>query len=131
EHGGAVFARIDRHGGDLRVLAIDYVVPAEHEIDVSGADALQIDPSFWARVSKEAKRRQLSVLPVHTHPFGDGTPRFSSTDIAGERRLLPVVERPPGSPTGGVVVVPTDESVGVWIDDGHRIAGACRDIGIA
>jgi molybdopterin/thiamine biosynthesis adenylyltransferase len=131
EHGGAVLARFDPHDGDPRVLAIDYAVPADHEVDISEDDALQIDPAFWARLSKQAKRQSLSILPVHTHPFGDGVPRFSSTDVAGERRLLPVLERLTGAPTGAVVIGPEREAVATWVDDVRRVVGRCREIGVS
>ncbi len=129
EHGGAVFARIDSRGS--RVLAIDYSVPADHEIDTSGEDALRIEPGFWARVAKEGRRRKLSVLPVHTHPFGHTQPQFSMTDVLGEQRLLPVLERLTGSGTGAIVIGPAGESVGVWDNKEERVTAGCRDIGIA
>jgi len=130
EHGGAVLARIEGAGSDRRVRAMDYVLPADHEVDVHGADALQIDPAFWARVSKDARRRELSVLPVHTHPIGRGLPRFSPTDVAGEKRLLPVLERLSGAPSGAIVIAADGEACATWTADGQRITGSCRDIAV-
>jgi molybdopterin/thiamine biosynthesis adenylyltransferase len=131
EHGGAVLARINGVGNGQRILAISYVLPSEHEVNVHGEDALQIDPAFWARVSKDARRRHLSVLPVHTHPIGRGLPRFSPVDIAGERRLLPVLHRLTGAPTGAIVVAQDGETVAVWTHDGARIMGRSRDVAVA
>ncbi|MDA8357423.1 MAG: ThiF family adenylyltransferase [Actinomycetota bacterium] len=131
EHGGAVLARFAEDGANPRVLALDYSLPAEREIDVHGVDALRIDPDFWARVGKQARRKKLSVLPVHTHPGARGEPRFSSTDVAGERRLLPVLERMTGLATGAVVVGSEAESFGFWTRPDRRITVRCRDIGSA
>ena len=131
EHGGAVLARFARDGAEPRVLALDYSLPVQNEVDVSGVDALRIDPDFWARVSKQARRRKLSVLPVHTHPGTRGQPRFSPTDTAGEQRLLPVLERMTGFPTGAVVVGSESESFGFWTDSNKRETSRCRDIGTA
>ena len=129
EHGGAVFARMDSRGS--RILAIDYSVPEDYEIETSGHDALRIDPAFWARVAKEGRRRKLSVQPVHTHPFGHTEPQFSMTDVLGEQRLLPVLERLTGAGTGAIVIGPAGESVGVWGDKEERLTASCRDIGSA
>jgi molybdopterin-synthase adenylyltransferase len=131
EHGGAVFARFDRTNLDPRLLAIAYALPDDTEVDVTGPDVLRIDPSFWARVAKQARQQKLSVLPIHTHPGQKGQPSFSSTDIAGERRLLPVLERQSSQPTGALVVGDEKESVGVWIDSNDRETGHCRDVGTA
>lgn len=130
EHGGAVLARIEGAGSDRRIRAMDYVLPADHEVDVWGVDALQIDPAFWARVSKDGKRRGLSVLPVHTHPVGRGGPRFSPIDVAGEERLLPVLERLSGAPSGAIVISPDGETCASWTAGGQRVTGSCRDIAI-
>jgi molybdopterin-synthase adenylyltransferase len=131
EHGGAILARFANDGTEPRVLAIEYSLPAEEEVDVTGVDALRIDPDFWARMGKQARRRKLSVLPVHTHPGARGEPRFSSTDTAGEQRLLPVLERMTGYPTGAVVVGSEAESFGFWTNPNTRETFRCRDIGSA
>lgn len=131
EHGGAVLARFASDGNEPKVLALDYSLPADEEVDVSGIDALRIDPDFWARLAKQARRRKLSVLPVHTHPGASGEPRFSATDTAGEQRLLPVLERMTGFQTGAVVVGSVAESFGYWIDPEERRTARCRDVGTA
>lgn len=131
EHGGAVLARFAQGGPEPRVFALDYSLPAEEEVDVHGPDALRIDPNFWARVSKQARHRKLSVLPVHTHPAVRGDPKFSPTDVAGEQRLLPVIERMTGLPTGAVVVGSEAESFGFWTSPDTRVTAGCRDIGSA
>src|ERR1700689_4086650 len=75
EHGGAVLARFAPQGNNRRVLALDYSLPAEDEVNVTGPDALRIAPDFWARLGKQARQRKLSVLPVHTHPGSRGQPQ--------------------------------------------------------
>ncbi len=131
EHGGAVLARFAPDGDEPRVLALDYSLPADHEVDVTGPDALSIAPDFWARLGKQARRRRLSVLPVHTHPGSWGQPQFSPTDTAGERRLLPALERMTGFQTGAVVVGSESESFGYWDGPEKRQTTQCRDVGTA
>jgi molybdopterin/thiamine biosynthesis adenylyltransferase len=124
-------ARFAPDGPQPRVFALDYSLPADDEVDVAGADALRIDPDFWARTGKRARQKKLSILPVHTHPGTRGAPRFSSTDTAGEQRLLPVLERMTGLPSGAVVVGSEAESFGFWTDPNARMTARCRDVGTA
>jgi molybdopterin-synthase adenylyltransferase len=131
EHGGAVFARFVTAGGQPRALALDYALPADEEVDVTGVDALRISPDFWARVGKQARQRKLSVLPIHTHPGSMGQPGFSGTDTDGEQRLLPAIERMTGSETGAVVVGSEAESFGYWNGPDSRETTPCRDVGTA
>ena len=100
-------------------------------MDVTGPDALSIAPDFWARLGKQARYRKLSVLPVHTHPGSWGQPQFSPTDTAGERRLLPALERMTGFRTGAVVVGSESESFGYWDGPEKRRTTQCRDVGTA
>lgn len=128
EHGGAILAHIDDTGPERRYLAFDYVLPADDEVRGGLLDELWIDPSFWARVAKEARYLNASVLPVHTHPVGSEAPRFSTIDDEGEQRLLPVLERLTGSVAGAVVIGPGGATVGMWTSDGRRVIGRCRDL---
>lgn len=129
EHGGAILAHVDHHEQTTRFLAVDFELPQEQEVAANEEDLLWIDPAFWARTAKRAKRQKFAVLPVHTHPFGRGIPHFSWVDRTGEGQLLPVLERLSGLPSAAVVIGPGGESVEGWTEEGS-VPGVCRDIGI-
>src|SRR5260370_6361715 len=129
EFGGAILAHVNDRGSHLRFLAVGLELPRPDEINVQGEDALWIDPGFWARTAKQAKKQKLALLPVHTHPFAHGVPQFSRVDRSGEQQLLPVLERLTALPTAAIVLGPEGEAVERWTSGGEIITGRCRDIG--
>jgi len=129
EYGGAILAHVDNRSTHHRFLAVGLELPRPDEINVRGEDALWIDPGFWARTAKWAKKQRLALLPVHTHPLAQGLPHFSRVDRTGERQLLPVLERLTASPTAAVVLGPEGEVAERLTSDGEIITSRCRDIG--
>ncbi len=74
------------------MLARETVLPSRDDYTQSGFDHAQLRPDFVARVSKQARLQQLSLVFVHTHP-GTSAPRFSPTDDRGEDELLAFLVR--------------------------------------
>lgn len=130
EYGGAVLAGVENSDSGHRFLAIEFELPSDKEVSAQHDQALVIDPLFWARTAKMARRLGLTLLPVHTHPFSRN-PSFSAVDTAGEKRLLPVLARMTNRPTAAIVVGTEREALGGWANNGRRLLGNSRDIGIA
>ncbi|MEO8897877.1 MAG: ThiF family adenylyltransferase [Candidatus Dormibacter sp.] len=110
----------------FRALAFE---PARtEEVSESEETGLTIDPAFWVRLAKPARKQGLSVVPIHTHPFTQAAPAFSRRDRAGELSLQPVLERLTGRPSAAVVMGERLETVGRF-QDGKRLEGTVRSIG--
>jgi len=53
----------------------------------------QLRPEFLVSLVQRARREQLSVIFVHSHPFAEGTPSFSPIDNEGEKHLAAFLSR--------------------------------------
>jgi molybdopterin-synthase adenylyltransferase len=129
EYGGALMCRSRIVDQRHTFLAVNFEPPRQEELVEQGVGSLMIDPSFWVRLAKPARRAGLSILPIHSHPFSDGVPHFSQRDLRGEGALQPVVERITASPSAAVVLGEQREWVGRFLPGGGRSEGQSRDVG--
>lgn len=130
EAGGAILCRTSGDGGNVRYFAMDFEPAGDEEMTESWETGLTVAPSFWVRLAKSARRRGLSILPIHTHPGCARPPRFSVRDTAGERVLQPVLERLTTRPSAAVVMGEHHERVGRFDEKGRRLEGTARPIGV-
>lgn len=73
--------------GDQLVLLAQTVIPAKPGDYLDKSEFhLEISPLYVSRVLNLAEDLNGTVIMVHSHPFEDGTPRYSPTDDSGERR---------------------------------------------
>jgi molybdopterin-synthase adenylyltransferase len=130
EAGGALLAYVDGDPNDPRFLVVDFR-PATADDEVESSEfGLEIDPNFWVKLAKPARRRSQSILPIHTHPGDVRQPTFSGRDLHGEEALQPVLERLTGRPAAAVVMGEFRETVGRFGRDGVRLTGPSREVGI-
>src|SRR5262249_722851 len=67
----------------------------------------QLRPEFLVPLVQRARQEQLSVIFVHTHPFAEGTPSFSTIDDEGEKHLAEFLKRRvPDIPHAALLVGP-------------------------
>jgi molybdopterin-synthase adenylyltransferase len=91
-------------GGVWRLLVYHTIGVARDEYSARSDVAVQLPPKVVARVMQRARRERASVIFVHTHP-ADGPERPSSTDLAGERLLVPAFARHiPGMPHARLIL---------------------------
>lgn len=128
EYGGALLCRTATAADPERFLALGFELPHPEEIEESEMSGLTIAPTFWVRLAKPARKRGLSIVPIHTHPFTQGQPEFSRRDLAGEAALQPVLERLTGRPSAAVVMGEATETIGRFCNR-TRIEGAARSVG--
>lgn len=130
EAGGALLCRIDGDTDSPRFLASSFEMASNDEVNNNWDVGLEIDPSFWVRLAKPARRDGLSIVPIHTHPGDTGRPAFSRRDLRGETALQPVLERLTGRPSAAVVMGVNHESIGRFASSGERVVGCGRDVGL-
>lgn len=95
---------VAREGLARRLLASDFVLPDDSDYVRRGRLEAELAPSFVARITKYALRKQFGLVFVHSHP-GDRPPRFSKTDDLGERHLAAFLQRRlPDSPHVALVI---------------------------
>jgi len=70
-----------------RLLVVDYVVAPLDAYRKRNTSSAVLDPSFFAPIVKRAQRTQMGIIFVHTHPWDQSIPRFSSIDDRGEQLL--------------------------------------------
>lgn len=76
----------------LRLLAVDFLVPPREAYQQRGLAKAELTPDFVASLAKRARREELGIVFVHSHP-GSGIPRFSPTDDKGEKHLAAFLHR--------------------------------------
>ena len=87
ERVAVLFAAQARRSEEVtRLLVRDSVFPTETDYSRNGIDHAELKPDFVARVTMKARRENLSLIFVHTHP-GDSPPHFSPIDDQGETKL--------------------------------------------
>ena len=90
----AVLLATRGHGRDGRDLMLvrESVLPTDDDYTRYGFDHAQLRPEFVARVTKQARLKERSLVFVHTHP-GDSAPHFSQIDDRGEEELAAFLTR--------------------------------------
>jgi molybdopterin/thiamine biosynthesis adenylyltransferase len=90
ESAGVLLCRQARGLHDCKLLAEEFLPYEEADYTKRTSARLTIDPLAVNERIQRAKRDELSVVQVHTHPGCDHAD-FSSVDTAGEDELMPVV----------------------------------------
>lgn len=78
--------RMSRADGTVRILVCEVQFPESADYTRRGAIEAELKPEFVARVTKRARRDDLVLVFVHSHP-GTEAPYFSQIDALGEKRL--------------------------------------------
>lgn len=105
ERAAVGFAGI-RRGNHLQLLLRDWMpVPAEEYLVQLGYH-LEVSPVFWARAAKRCRADHEALVIVHSHPRDQELPRFSPSDDAGERSLVPKMRARAPVPIAAVVLSP-------------------------
>lgn len=94
-------SRLER--GRRALLVQDMVFPGDSDYGRRSPVYAELTPAFVARVAKNAKLANWSLVFVHTHP-GDQPPRFSRTDDQGEAELVAFLMRRDLQPLHGSFV---------------------------
>jgi molybdopterin-synthase adenylyltransferase len=92
ESAGVLFCREVRGRTQIKLLASEFLAYADGDYLERGADKLVIDPVAVNDRIQRAKRLDLSIVQVHTHPLSENAD-FSPTDLNGESEMLPVFHR--------------------------------------
>ncbi|HEV3304472.1 MAG TPA: ThiF family adenylyltransferase [Planctomycetaceae bacterium] len=89
-------------------LLVREIHPApERAYDVRTTTRAQLRPDFFVPLVQRARQENLSVIFVHSHPFAEGTPKFSPVDDDGETRLVEFLSRRvPDVPHAALVIGP-------------------------
>lgn len=75
-----------RADGTVRLLVREVQFPEAADYTKQGVIEAELKPEFVARVTKRARRENLALVFVHSHP-GDNAPHFSPVDSMGEKRI--------------------------------------------
>lgn len=129
EAAGALLCRVDGDSQQARFLVLAFESCLQNEMVEQEAYSLVVDPTFWVRLAKPARKAGLSILPIHTHPGTESVPRFSRRDLQGELALQPVLERLTGRPAAAVVMGEQHERIGMFLSSGDRAEGESRAVG--
>ena len=73
-----------------RLFVRDLVTVPPDAYSIQDVDQVELHPSFIAPVLKKARLGGMSLILVHTHPFGDLV-RFSRMDDRGELVMMPTI----------------------------------------
>jgi hypothetical protein len=92
ESAGVLFCREARGPTQTKLLANEFLPYAENDYLERGVDKLVIDPVAVNNCIQRAKRLDLSIVQVHTHPLSNNA-NFSPADLSGESEMLPVLHR--------------------------------------
>ena len=92
ESAGVLFCREARGRMQIKLLASEFLAYADGDYLERGADKLVIDPVAVNDRIQHAKRLDLWIVQVHTHPLSENAD-FSPTDLDGESEMLPVFHR--------------------------------------
>lgn len=76
-----------------RVLVTDVVQPSDNDYSVRTEVATTLNPIFVSTIARRATADKKAIVFVHTHPFSEGLPRFSTIDDAGEIHLFDYLSR--------------------------------------
>lgn len=102
-------SRVDRVDGGVRLIVRDIEIPGPESYTKQTAVRAELNPTFVAKVSKNARIRGDSIVFVHSH-LDEAHPGFSRVDDLGENLLAGFLAvRIPGVPHGSVVI-----SAGGW-----------------
>lgn len=109
ERAAVGFAGLRSNGGCRNLLLRDWMPVPPDEYLVQLGYHLEVSPAFWARAAKRARQNGEAVVLLHSHPTASGIPRFSPSDDAGERALIPKIQARASVSVGAVVVSPDGE----------------------
>ena len=108
ETAAVLFANVvprPHQGERLLVREVQQVPPDAYQ--QRSAVAVELTPAFVARVTKQARSKQQSLVFVHTHPGSPSVPDFSLVDDHGEQPLAGFLRRRiPTVPHVALVVSP-------------------------
>jgi molybdopterin-synthase adenylyltransferase len=72
---------------DSSWLVADARIAPDDAYERRTATSATLKSAFVVELSNAARKDRLGIVMVHTHPFADGTPEFSSVDDLGEKEL--------------------------------------------
>lgn len=104
ERAAVAFAGIAGNQKDLLLREWEPVREDEYLAQLSYH--LEVSPTVWARAAKRSRRSGEAVIILHSHPNDPRKPRFSTSDDAGEKELVPKLQGRSNVPIGAVVVSP-------------------------
>ena len=109
---------------DIRIITVKDMVYYEQEYDDQTLVSIHIGSDFRARCLTEIDERVDvdTVIDVHTHPFGAGTPYFSGVDTDDERNMKAYLVKKGNEIHYASIVFSQDSySARVWLNDGKKI----------
>jgi molybdopterin/thiamine biosynthesis adenylyltransferase len=99
-----LFTTAAKAAGNDRLLSREVEFPEFTDYASSGPLEAELKPGFVARITKRARREEMGLVFVHSHP-GDNPPLFSDVDTVGENRLAAfLAHRLPGTTHAALVV---------------------------
>jgi molybdopterin/thiamine biosynthesis adenylyltransferase len=109
ERAGLGFAGLTDGTADRRLLLREWAPVPQDEYLVQLGYHLEVNPAFWARHTKRARRSGEALVILHSHPGDDEAPDFSPSDDWGEDRLIPKIHARAPVPVAAVVLSPGGE----------------------
>jgi hypothetical protein len=123
ESAGVLFCREARGPTQTKLLANEFLPYADGDYLERGVDKLVIDPVAVNNCIQRAKRLDLSIVQVHTHPLSNNA-NFSPTDLNGESEMLPVLHRRVPNRHHGSLVLGRQSSAARIYDSGLNVSSA-------
>lgn len=106
ERAGVAFGGLVKVGKDQRVLLRDWQPVAAGDYIAQLGFHLEVSPLVYARAAQRARQTGEAIVILHSHPRDSETPRFSGSDDAGEKRLIPKIQARARVPIVTAVVSP-------------------------
>jgi hypothetical protein len=126
ESAALLLARSGRGATGQRFVVEAILLPDPPDYLERGRHRASLSPAFVARALQRARREDLSIFLVHTHPFQDG-PEFSAVDDAGERMIAPALHgRVHGREHGSLVIGRTGFAARLFDSTGSPLAAIDR-----
>lgn len=108
-----------RTGHGIHLAVRDLLIPDDRDYNVRTARRLEISPLYFNRAIGMADADDITVIQMHTHPFGHPLLEYSPSDDYGESVSSDTVRKClHGRPMGSLLFGPKSVTGRVWTEDG-------------
>ena len=108
-----------RNRGGTHLTARKVLIPGDRDYNVRTSSRLEISAQYFNRAIGAAEADGITVVQVHTHPFGHAPLRYSPSDDYGESESSDTVRKCLyGRPMGSLLFGPGSVTGRVWMEDG-------------
>lgn len=109
-----------KNRGGTHLTARKVLIPGGRDYNVRTLSRLEISAQYFNRAIGAAEADGITVIQVHTHPFGHAPLRYSLSDDYGESESSDTVRKCLyGRPMGSLLFGPDSVTGRVWAEDGR------------